>query len=218
MEAIITSNGIINNKRTRIYTNGNFNRYSDYWASESINLFKNVYERPTVDFSQDYLNQNTIALFKSNPKILLRGVSQKVAAIIDEVGSGLLVAVHSALPNNINDIKWLLGVINSRLINWFHLKTIYSIRIPQGSLKYPISFFANLPIAEPTNKNLFSTFVDKILVAKKQNPQANTKQLEDKIDIMVYKLYNLTYEEVKIVDPEIEKIISKADYDKYEVK
>jgi len=29
---------------------------------------------------------------------------------------------------------------------------------------------------------------------------------------MVYKLYNLTYEEVKIIDPEIEKIISKEEY------
>ncbi len=42
--------------------------------------------------------------------------------------------------------------------------------------------------------------------------QANTKKLEDQIDIMVYKLYNLTYEEVKIIDPEIEKIISKEEY------
>ena len=32
-------------------------------------------------------------------------------------------------------------------------------------------------------------------------PQVNTKHLEDKIDIMVYKLYNLTYEEVKIIAP-----------------
>ena len=32
---------------------------------------------------------------------------------------------------------------------------------------------------------------------------------ENKINIMVYKLYELTYDEVKIIDPEIEKIISK---------
>jgi len=35
---------------------------------------------------------------------------------------------------------------------------------------------------------------------------------------MVYKLYNLTYEEVNIIDPEIEKLISKAEYERYEIK
>ena len=33
--------------------------------------------------------------------------------------------------------------------------------------------------------------------------------LEDQIDIMVYKLYELAYEEDKVIDPEIEKIIIK---------
>lgn len=60
--------------------------------------------------------------------------------------------------------------------------------------------------------------IDKILTAKKQNPDADTKVLETQIDIMVYKLYNLTYDEIKIIDPEIEKIISKEEYEKYEIK
>jgi len=34
---------------------------------------------------------------------------------------------------------------------------------------------------------------------------------------MVYKLYNLTYEEVKIIDPGIENIISKEAYEKFEI-
>ena len=36
-----------------------------------------------------------------------------------------------------------------------------------------------------------------------------------KIKIMVYKLYDLTYDEVKIIDPDIEEIISKEDYEKF---
>ena len=39
-----------------------------------------------------------------------------------------------------------------------------------------------------------------------QNPyrffEQDTTDLENQIDVMVYKLYELTYEEVKIVDPE----------------
>ena len=51
---------------------------------------------------------------------------------------------------------------------------------------------------------------------KKNNPKADTSFLEKQIDIGVYKLYNLTYDEVKIIDPEIEKIISEKDYEKFE--
>jgi len=44
------------------------------------------------------------------------------------------------------------------------------------------------------------------------------------IDIIVYpkdrsdKLYELTYEEVKVIDPEIEKIISKEEFERFEIK
>jgi hypothetical protein len=77
-----------------------------------------------------------------------------------------------------------------------------------------------LPLKEiPRDKQIsFITIVYKILAAKQQNPQFDTKHLEDQIDIMVYKLYELTYEEVKFIDPEIEKIISKEEYERFEIR
>ncbi len=33
-----------------------------------------------------------------------------------------------------------------------------------------------------------------------QNPQADTKNFEEEIDLLVYKLYNLTPEEIKIIE------------------
>jgi len=45
--------------------------------------------------------------------------------------------------------------------------------------------------------------VDQILSAKKQNPEADTSKLEKEIDKLVYKLYNLTEEEIKIIEGNI---------------
>ena len=42
--------------------------------------------------------------------------------------------------------------------------------------------------------------VDKILAAKKENPQTNTSHWEREIDKLVYELYGLTEEEIKIVE------------------
>ncbi len=40
----------------------------------------------------------------------------------------------------------------------------------------------------------------KILTAKKQNPKTDTTQIEHQIDHLVYKLYNLTKDEIKIIE------------------
>ena len=47
-----------------------------------------------------------------------------------------------------------------------------------------------------------------------RNPQRQTqvKALENQIDLMVYKLYGLTWDEVKIVDPDIENIVLQKEY------
>ena len=43
------------------------------------------------------------------------------------------------------------------------------------------------------------------------------EQIEIDIDLLVYKLYNLLYDEVKIIDPKIGEIISEEEYEKFEI-
>lgn len=66
-------------------------------------------------------------------------------------------------------------------------------------LKYKIE---QLPIKDITEKKQipFFNFVDQILSAKKTNPAADTSVLEKEIDQLVYQLYGLTAEEIKIVE------------------
>ena len=42
--------------------------------------------------------------------------------------------------------------------------------------------------------------VNQILAAKKKNPEADTSELEAEIDRLVYELYDLTAEEIAIVE------------------
>jgi hypothetical protein len=60
------------------------------------------------------------------------------------------------------------------------------------------------------------SLVDKILTAKAADPQADTSVLELEIDALVYRLYNLTYEEIKVIEPEF--AMSKAEYEGIEVE
>ena len=188
----------------KLYTNGNFGRYSTTWGIEAVDLYKSKYLKPVMKLDKNYLNQNTIELFKRKPKILVRGVSRRLAAILDNDGSGILVAVHSVIPTKAS-WQYILGLINSTLLNWYHLNTQYSVRIPQGSLKYPVSFYKQIPIPNPTEGNRKSVsqvekLVERVLAAKRANPQADTSELEAEIDALVYQLYGLTEEEIRIVE------------------
>ncbi len=65
--------------------------------------------------------------------------------------------------------------------------------------KYKIEL---LPIKIPTvdQESKITILVDQILAQKRDNPKADTSELEREIDELVYGLYGLTEEEIKIIE------------------
>ena len=63
----------------------------------------------------------------------------------------------------------------------------------------------NIPIFYPDKKQLESIeyICEKILKEKENNVYANTSQLEKESDKLVYQLYNLTPEEIKIIEDSV---------------
>ena len=76
-----------------------------------------------------------------------------------------------------------------------------------GWRKYPTFFSDRLT----SPKSMSSNFCH-VLKAKSLNSLADTSKEEQKIDLLVYKLYGLTYDEVLIVDPQTP--ISREEYEK----
>lgn len=98
------------------------------------------------------------------------------------------------------DYKFLLAILNSRLIEWYYKKT--TVPKAGGFFIYKVMFLKNIPIkiSPIAAQQKIILFVDKILTAKQKVPDADTSALERQIDQMVYKLYGLTEEEIKIVE------------------
>ena len=57
-------------------------------------------------------------------------------------------------------------------------------------------------MTSPKQKKLLGSYVEDILKAKDHDLHFETNEFEQKIDEMVYKLYELTYEEVKVIESE----------------
>lgn len=110
------------------------------------------------------------------------------------------------------DIKFLLGLLNSRLISFYHKNT--SANAFKGTFpKVLLQDLRELPIRLPDyeNANLIIDFVDRLLNLNVEisNVKIESKQsqilskidyCENKINELVYQLYGLTDDEIKIIE------------------
>src|SRR6218665_3222068 len=95
-------------------------------------------------------------------------------------------------------IKYLTALLNSKLCNYQLFES--APKTGMGDLIISVQALEPLLVYYPTDKeqNQIEALVDEILKRKKSNQ--DTTDLEKEIDILVYKLYELTYDEVKIID------------------
>jgi len=115
----------------------------------------------------------------------------------------LVNSAYFLLPPNNYSSKYLLAVLNSRIIQ-FYLSVIAGTS-GMGTLRWINTYVQNIPIPN-LSKELQEPFIDlvsQILTAKKANPQADTTALEAEIDELVYELYGLTEGEIKIVEESV---------------
>ncbi len=102
-------------------------------------------------------------------------------------------------------LRYLLGMLHSKLIT-FAFKTFYAGGgLGESGYRYKKAFIERLPIPKitPKNQKLAHKITDgakQILALKEKDPKANTQKLEKEIDALVYQLYNLTDEEIKIIE------------------
>ncbi|GAA7811311.1 class I SAM-dependent DNA methyltransferase [Helicobacter pylori] len=102
-------------------------------------------------------------------------------------------------------LRYLLGMLHSKLIT-FAFKTFYAGGgLGESGYRYKKAFIERLPIPKITEKNQkladkITDGAEAILALKEKDPKANTQRLEKEIDALVYQLYNLTDEEIKIIE------------------
>ncbi len=100
------------------------------------------------------------------------------------------------------EIKYITALLNSKCI-YFAMRKFYMGGGIEGELK--TNNLEKIPIPQITEKNqeLADKITDgakQILALKEKDPKANTQKLEKEIDALVYRLYNLTDEEIKIIE------------------
>lgn len=153
--------------------------------------------------------QDSIAYYQEfeKEKIVYPNMNKEFIAFFDNefllLNQKCFILSHQS--NNKKELLYLTALLNSN-VNFYYFKQIGA---KLGTSGYEMSkiFVEKLPIPKINSKNEklvneLISLVDEILNLKEQDKKANTKTQEDKINSIVYKLYNLTEEEIKIIGDE----------------
>lgn len=110
-------------------------------------------------------------------------------------------------------LSYLSALLNSKLTKYVFFKFYQSGGI-EGEIT--VQSIENIPIPQITQQKQqpFINLVNQILERKENNK--DTAALDQQIDNLVYRLYELTYEEVKVIDPEFS--LSQKEYESIELE
>ena len=160
--------------------------------------------------------------YEAEPKVLIRRVINRQDRLVATQFSERMVFKKDINPFVVSDpqtdVRYLLGILNSRLVSWLYVGTS-AIATKDDFRQTTLAELRNLPIrvlditipAQKAQHDRMVQLVEQMLKTKAQVSTAKTESdrtyLEDKcagldrqIDQLTYELYDLTPEEVALVE------------------
>lgn len=131
------------------------------------------------------------------PKIVYQEICLNASYSFDDKNSFLTNNAYMMISPNYN-LKLLLGLLNSKLYWWFFTKN--NVSLGSSGVRMLAMFIEVLPIPKvdkKTEKEIVK-LVEKVIEGKKVG--IDTRELEEEIDKIVYELYNLNENEIKIIE------------------
>lgn len=193
-----------NNHQWLIYTNSSFknpNSMDDYPnLKKHLDKFQNVITSDNKPYGLHRARDEKF--FTGSPRIvaLRKCVGEPKFSYVDF--DCYVSATFYVIKTQRINVKYLTAILNSKLIA-FWLK--HKGKMQGNNYQIDKEPLLNIPIVTINSKNQkiadeLINLVDEILKAKEQDKNANTQELENKINSIVYKFYNLTEEEIKIIE------------------
>ena len=191
---------------------GTIDRYSILWGKKPTTYIKNKYKKPI--FSKSLINKITIHRQNQarSEKIIIGGMNKYLECTYDD-GKIMTGKSTSIVMSKFLNLQFLLGLLNSKLIT-FYYKTVFSgLSLQGGFLRIGPPQLKELPIRIPDFESMIYKkivrLVGQMLIIngremqtpqEKEALQREIEATDKQIDALVYELYGLTEEEIKIVE------------------
>ena len=111
--------------------------------------------------------------------------------------------IHQIICNKDISNRYILGLLHSKFLNWYCYYFVFAKAIRSFQLSNEMAKRIPIPKINKQNEKLVNqiiALVDKILESKAKDSTTNTFTLESQIDNLVYQLYNLSDNEIRIIE------------------
>jgi adenine-specific DNA-methyltransferase len=167
---------------------------------KNLSKFSFIWDNDYISYGV-WLAEPRVPAFFEGDKILIRQIPAKKSLIASYVTETFVVdqTAYIAKPKEELNILFYLGIINSKLLFWYfqNINNEFDQLFP----KIKVKEFNALPLPNiQFSNNDISHIVSKILNLKSSDKNSETSGYEKEIDQLVYNLYDLTEEEIKIIE------------------
>jgi len=171
-----------------------------YQYLEKVDLKNGGAVRNRSDQGKSWFNLRNCAFLDEfdQPKIVWPLTADKWGFAYDDSGR-YLASGSFMLTSRSVDIKFILGILNSRLMNYYFSHT--GVMTAGGAFTLKKSTIERMPLIIPGNTNDIAKLVDSIIDLKQKDE--NTDEIEHAIDVKVYELYGLSTEEIEQIENSI---------------
>ena len=185
------------NNFKKLINSGTIDPYISLWGIKKTQYIKSSYNKPVVD--SDSLLKLLPKRFAQadSTKLIIAGMSKRLEVFLDK---GEYIAGKSTtiiLDNKKIDIRYLLAILNSKLISYWYQIYFKSLSLAGGYLRISNNEIKKIPIAiaDNSSKNSILDLVDQITDGKSTNVSA----LESKLEELIMDVYKLNNEEKEII-------------------
>ena len=186
--------------------------HGDYPFITGSNVSRYIHTSLSYIYKETYLAFAKDDYYYTGERLLLRETGSSLTVLYENEKLYCNRSLYSIkIKNEKFPVKYVLACLNSKACQYYYSSKFKSetdlfpkIRIKQARL---------LPIPSATNEQKLSliSLVDQILKNKNENNNADTTSIEKQIDFIVFHLYNLSFDEVKVIDPQTS--ITKEEYE-----
>ncbi|NHB37935.1 DUF7149 domain-containing protein [Helicobacter pylori] len=172
-------------------------------SSDIYRYYVNDFGKKFLKRIDDYFSQEKREIFEQQDIIFMTRMTNQIRCVVVPLG------VYGGKVNILYDFRidrfLILGVLNSKLMTYFYKKKFFPTHMQGGAFGFDTLSVETLPIPQITKSNKptadkITNCAERILKSKAKDPKANTQRLEKEIDTLVYQLYHLTDEEIKIIE------------------
>jgi len=196
-----------------IFGRNEIGRYALNWSGKFVNYDKSIIDKS----AGEYANIAHERYFEQ-PKLLVRRTGDHIVAAVDYDNFYCSNNLFVLLPKSSNiNLKYVLGLLNSSAMTWY-FRAIQP-RVGKLFAELKINHLNQFPIkkSDTTNTELVVDLVDRMINIKKQlgdelensnkwtSLKSEIDKIDHQIDQLVYRLYNLNSEEIKIVRESTQK-------------